>query len=160
MPKSAALTVLAFLALVPLCACSANPPRLEASAAELRASIEAATDAMAAAARANDLQAVARAYADDAVLLGPDGLRMEGRAAIDAYWMKLAGNVVDWQLDTFEVHGARDVAHQTGRSRLYMRAANGAAQLSEVLFCVIWRRQPNGTWQIVVDAYWPPVAKT
>jgi uncharacterized protein (TIGR02246 family) len=149
-------TSLAAIALLTTAACASGPQAELAPRSDLRASIEAATAELAARGRANDMLAAASLYADDAVMLGPDGFRIEGRAAIDDYWKRMAGDVVDWQLETFEVRGNGDLAHQLGRSRLSLRDASGATQLSEVLFCVLWRRQESGAWRIAVDAYWLP----
>ena len=71
------------LTLLALTACTSPDP--------LRAEIEARTAEWTAMFDAGDYAGVARVYADDAIMLGPDAGRTEGRAAIDAYWADSGG---------------------------------------------------------------------
>jgi ketosteroid isomerase-like protein len=134
--------------------CASPPSSGNATPPGLRAEIERATEALAAAGRANDMAAVAGFYADDALMLGPDGYRAQGRGAIDSYWQSLRGAVSDWRLETFSVAGAGDLAQGLGRSRLSLARPDEAPRISTVDFCLIWCKQPGG-WKIAVDAYWP-----
>ncbi len=99
-----------------------------------------------------DNAGVAAMYEDDAVLLGADGYRVEGREAIDAYWDRARENP-GWTLDILSLEGDVSLPVQRGRSVLeYDR--DGARRVSDVQFLVIWRLQPDGTYRIAVDAYW------
>lgn len=100
-----------------------------------------------------DYRAVANAYLDDAVLLGPNNYRVEGRQAIDAYWIR-TWNDPHWTLEVLDVDGTPDMPVQRGRS-LLRTTENGRIDVSDVQFIVVWRRQPDGTYKIAVDAYWP-----
>ena len=51
---------------------------------------------------AGDMLKVAQFYADDAVLLGPDGRQVIGREDIDAYWQNIQ-NPISWELDVIAV---------------------------------------------------------
>ncbi|MFG0275010.1 MAG: YybH family protein [Phycisphaerales bacterium] len=105
--------------------------------------------------RDGDLAGVAAMYADDALLLGPGPTRVEGRDAVDAYWTRIA-EPVDWTLEVFEVRGARDIAHQLGRSTLVVgRPDSDDTHTSVVDFALVWKRAASGEWRIAVDAYWP-----
>jgi len=103
--------------------------------------------------RVNDLRRVAWFYADDAILLGPDGLQRGGtRAALEEYWLGF-GRGVDWSLITHSIEGEVGLAVQRGRSILtYVR--NEQPRTSVVEFMLIWLRQKDGTLKISVDAYW------
>lgn len=102
-----------------------------------------------------DMAGVAAMYADDALLLGPRGYRVEGRDAIDAYWTRIT-EPVNWTLDVFDVRGAGDIAHQLGRSTLVVGDPDSdEVRTSVVDFSLVWRRAEDGAWRIAVDAYWP-----
>ena len=113
--------------------------------------IESLNREMEAALRRNDLLSVASFYADDAVLLGPAGQRVEGRTAIDRYWSDLRG-AADWKLASEKLGGDRETVYQIGKSRL-VTLRSGAEQVHETRFVVVWRRQPSGTYRIEVDVY-------
>ena len=103
--------------------------------------------------RAGDLLGVAAMYADDAVMLGPDGYRVAGRAAIDAYWTRFK-SPVDWQLEIVAVDGRRGLIHQRGVSHLSDRRDSGELHTSTVDFVVLWVLGPDDAYRIGVDAYW------
>ncbi len=102
-----------------------------------------------------DMKSVAAVYADDAILLGADGVRVAGRQAIDAYWASIA-NPVAWELETLGVEGFQDLFVQRGRSRMTTRNAQGLESISFVEFSVVWRREPSGRLRVLVDTFWPP----
>ena len=87
---------LPLLLLALLASCAAPNP--------LQAEIEARTAEWTAMFDAGDYAGVAQVYADDAILLGPDAGRTEGREAIDAYWADSAGRPW-WRLETHVVEG-------------------------------------------------------
>ncbi len=136
--------MLCMFALVACLAGCVSPP--------FRTEIEAANRQLAERFNAGDYAAVAATYLDDAVLLGPRGYRVEGREAIDAYWVKEWTNA-RWTLKVLGLEGTADMPVQRGRSILeYDRP--GGRHVSDVLFLVVWRRQPDGAYRIAVDAYW------
>lgn len=99
-----------------------------------------------------DLKAVARFYADDAVMMGPRGERVRGREAIDRYWSTIS-NPRRWKLDVFDVGGSLNEAYQLGRSSLTF-LHDGQERTSVTDFIVIWKRTPGAEWKIAVDM-WP-----
>lgn len=133
--------------------CAADRPQPD----HLRA-IRAANDRMEACYESGDYGALAAMYEDDAILLGPDGYRVSGREALDAYWAPDPGRPVpterDWELSIERLEGEGSLLIQRGTSRLG-RVVNGERRLSVVGFYVIWRGQPDGSYRIAVDAYWP-----
>jgi ketosteroid isomerase-like protein len=103
--------------------------------------------------RAGDLLGVADLYADDAVLIGPDGERVEGREAIDAYWSRITGPQ-DWRLEIREIGGTSSNPYELGRSSLTV-APGGEPRTSVVDFLVLWK--PAGdSYRIALDLFWPP----
>lgn len=117
--------------------------------------IEAANRALEERFRAGDVLGVADLYADDALLIGPSGLRVEGREDIDDYWSQFE-RPIDWRLEIHEIEGTDQIAYERGTSHL-TQERDGAAQTSTVEFVLVWRRDPDGAWRIAVDAYWRPV---
>ncbi len=103
--------------------------------------------------REGDLLGVADLYADDAVLLGPGGTRVEGRNEIDEYWSDI-DHPVDWRLAIRATGGSPELAWELGTSRL-TRLVEGRAQTAEVDFLLLWRRAQDGSWRIMLHAHWP-----
>ena len=117
----------------------------------LRAEIRAVNDSMVAAFNSGDMRAVARFYADDARIDGERGELVQGRAAIDKYWMAIR-NAKSWKLDVIDVGGHPDHPYQIGRSTLVTTGPSGD-RTSVVEFLVVWRREPGGHLRMVVDYY-------
>ncbi len=101
--------------------------------------------------RTGDLLGVADLYADDAVLMGPGGFRIEGREAIDAYWSRIS-DPLDWRLEIFEIGGSNETAYELGRSHLTVNP-DGAPETSVVDFLVLWKRE-EGALRVGLDLYW------
>jgi len=108
------------------------------------------------AARRGDAAAIASFYAADALLIS-GGTRVEGREAVDAYWAD-AGEIVDWELEVFDVTGDAAIVHQSGRSHLTGRR-DGEERTSVVDFLLVWKRQEDGGYRIAVDSYHAPVRR-
>ncbi len=131
---------------------SSSSPASESSA-QLRAQVEALNEALMERFNAGDMAGVAALYADDAVLLGPGGYRVAGRAAIDDYWTRIK-QPVDWKLELLAVEGGGGLIHQRGVSTLRYRRDSGELHTSVVQFALLWARQPDGVYKVAVDAYW------
>jgi ketosteroid isomerase-like protein len=129
---------------------AARAPAMPAPAS-LRAEIEGLNRAMEAAWARGDMAGVASFYADDGVLQGPQGQRVRGRAAIDAYWMALK-NPKSWKLEVLDVGGSVNDAYQLGCSTL-VQGGTPADQVSVSEFVVIWKRGTDGRLRIALDFY-------
>jgi uncharacterized protein (TIGR02246 family) len=125
---------------------------LASSATGLRAEIAALHVAMEEAFRNGNLLGVAAVYADDAVILGHNGKRVAGRAAIDDYWTSLYGGE-DWELTLLDVEGEGGLWIERGRSKITV-IRDEQKRVSEVEFVLVWQRQPDGALLIKVDAFW------
>ena len=117
----------------------------------LRAEVQAVNDSMAAAFSGGDMRAVARFYTDDAIVDGPRGERVVGRAAVEAYWASIR-DPRSWRLEVLEVGGTWEQPWQTGRSTLVIGGPNGD-RTSVVEFLAIWRRDAGGGLRMAVDYY-------
>ena len=100
----------------------------------------------------NDLIGIARLYADDAVLVRPDGSTLVGGAAIaDAY-----GELIEdpnFALTTEPVGGwaaaSEDLAVVTSSVDFTATDATGAPVTQEMYSQTVWTRATGGTWKIV-----------
>jgi ketosteroid isomerase-like protein len=98
-----------------------------------------------------DMLAVARGYADDATIYFPRGKKVRGRKAIDRYWQGVKG-AKDWKLETIEVGGTRDAIYEVGKSSL-TTLVDGKESTYVCDYVVIWKRQPDGTYQTHTDIF-------
>jgi len=122
------------------------------SLSNVRAEIEAQHSVMEAKLRAGDLKGVAAHYASDGVLLGRRGMRVSGRAEIDAYWNRV-DDPLDWELILMDLEGRDGLYVERGRSKL-TTLREGAAHITQVDYMLVWQRQADGNLLITVDAYW------
>ncbi len=124
-----------------------------ASPEQSRARVEALNSALMERYNAGDTAGVAALYADDAVLLGPNGYRVAGREAIDDYWTRIE-QPVSWKLEILAVEGGGGLIHQRGVSTLRYKREGGELHTSVVQFALLWAQQPDGAYKVAVDAYW------
>lgn len=129
--------------------------------------------------RSGDMQSVADFYLDDAIVSSPGGLLAKGREQVDAYWEGFEG--IDWRLDVIALAPSLEVLQQTtayqqlaksfpdwkedlpsrelghlvyqlGKSHLTY-TGRGQKRISVVDFLLIWEKQNDGTYKILVDTY-------
>src|SRR5262245_34322824 len=96
---------------------------------------------------------VARIYADDALLTDLHDSRVQGRAAIDTHWARLAP-CTSWQLEVLDTGGDPAMPYQRLRSTILFER-NGEQIYDRGTCFVIWKQQANGDYQIYVDIYQP-----
>lgn len=127
-----------------------------------------------------DLKKVGSFYADDAVLLSQSGRVVQGREAVDNYWMNIS-NPVAWELEVievstnekeiyeneyykalknkppgwrvkgFEFDDSEDIVYQLGHSTL-KTVRDGKVHSGEVDFILIWQATDDG-YRILLDTY-------
>lgn len=144
--------VLSALAL--LASCTAAPGR---QAPAFEREIEALNRHMEEQFRAGNLLGVADVFADDAVLIDGRGVRTAGREEIDSFWSAIE-SPVDWRLGIRAIRGSDSSAYELATSRVTTRRDGElVTAVSDVL--ILWRREPDGTWRIALDAFWPREAR-
>ena len=141
------------------------------------------TKAMEDAYNAGNLQGVADIYADDAFLLGPNNYQVSGRKNIDnywagitypekwklkvilvrdneeelfksKYWKSLENKPPLWYVQKPELKEKEGLIYQLGHSKLqYRRNDGGEIHTSHVDFVLIWAKQPDGGYKVLVDTY-------
>jgi ketosteroid isomerase-like protein len=122
---------------------------------------------------ARALGPLVEAYAPDAVLLPPNGQRVRGSEAIAKYWKQ----VMDPAAGTLSVQPisaglSGDLAYESGRLTRTLPASGraageitvdgkkGATRQVEGSYLVVLRRQPDGTWRIVEQAFTEALLKS
>ncbi|HYE54300.1 MAG TPA: nuclear transport factor 2 family protein [Chitinophagaceae bacterium] len=99
----------------------------------------------------DDMLAVAKFYADDAIVAS-GRFEVKGRRDIDNYWMSLKGKGKDWKLITNSIEIIGDVALHDGISVL-THLSSGKEQVSKTRFLVVWQKGKDGIWKISKDYY-------
>lgn len=150
MPKlrCAALTVAAVM----LAACAQQEsPDPAADEAAIRSGVT----EWSAAARAKNADTFASFYADDAVLMLEGAPDVSGRTAIREAiggMMQDPNFALGFTTTDVVVAGSGDLAYETGRYVLTTSDANGAPATQSGGYVVVWRKQPDNTWKVAVDA--------
>jgi uncharacterized protein (TIGR02246 family) len=116
--------------------------------------VRAALDSYFASAISRDASRWAALYADNAVVMPPNGATVEGRNAIEA-WLKALPVVIS-EADgvALEVDGTGDLAYVRGTYTLIMEAPGVPQPIrQEGKFLQIYRRQEDGTWLLARDIW-------
>jgi ketosteroid isomerase-like protein len=94
---------------------------------------------------------IAALYSDDATLLPPGGIELQGRAAIEAYWQEAMGAMpgVTVKLETKELHNLGDVAVEVGS---YANTGADGEHVGHGKYLVVWMLN-DGTWQMARDIW-------
>jgi len=120
------------------------------------AAIKAMSTAWGTAQTAGDVAALTDQYADDAVRLGPNAPMEVGKATIhaslQAYFDKYKDEAVNSAEDV-RVIGDLAISRGVWKSRSVPKLP-GAAVIDDVgKWVSVYRRQPDGSWKIIIDTY-------
>jgi ketosteroid isomerase-like protein len=122
------------------------------------AAVKAADRAFAEAVKLRDRELFASFIAENATFLG--GGLTEGRDAIVVDWgiFFVAGGpaTITWEPHTVEVAASGDMAYTLGDFEIRAVGPNGQWQRSTGTYVSIWRKDPDGSWKVVVDGGTPP----
>lgn len=99
----------------------------------------------------NKLDSIANFYANEAHVDGSDA-NLDGISSIKAYWSKINGRGVDWTWEVFSSKGSDSIVLQTGISHLTLAYGKKNVTYSS-LFSVVWKKEGNGEFRIVLDFY-------
>lgn len=148
------LRSLLLLAAAVLCgtAAAAEPaPATHDYLAEARPTIEAANADWVPAMKRKDAKAIARFYADDGVLIGPNGQATQGRDAVEKFYAQrlegsarfLSGSLV--QDGVVLVPGP--MIYEWGHAEMEVER-DGKVVRGAGNYLTVWKRNASGTWQI------------
>ena len=141
-----------FLGALTLSCCSTQQPNASNATTELRtldAKLGHAIDA-------KDAAAIAAFYAEDAILMPTAEPIIKGKAAITEEWKHILAIPAfhnESTLGGVQVASAGDLAYTYGSYRSRLMGEDGKITMEPGKWLTIWKKQPDGGWQIVVDTY-------
>ena len=87
-----------------------------------------------------DAASVANLYTEDAVLLPPDAVRVDGRQAIGQFWQgAIDAGVSNLVLETVEMEVTGDTSYEVGILSLDVPGENGELNSVSGKYIVIWK---------------------
>ncbi|MBW8816112.1 MAG: SgcJ/EcaC family oxidoreductase [Caulobacterales bacterium] len=103
--------------------------------------------------KAGDAEALAAAYAEDGVFVGPDGAPVRGRAAVrDLYAARTAKGgpeLLSGRIESLgRTCGGQGLVYEWGRGSLTLRTADGRVAQRGGPYLTVWKRL-DGRWRIV-----------
>lgn len=141
------------LALV--CGCGSRLPAVDTRAEE--AAIREADAVWLKALDAKQLDSVMPFYADDASVLGPNVPAVTGKDAIRKFWSDEFAPAVALSLTcrTGKVEVARsgDLGYGQGTYEASYNDSKGNPVKDHGKYVVVWRKQSDGRWKVIVDSY-------
>ena len=105
--------------------------------------------------RTKQLEPILKFYAPDAVFLQPSGERITGSAAIRSLFQSIMSTFnSDLTLQSHNLETSGDLAYDSGDfQETLTNVATGAKISSKGSYITIFKRQPNGSWQIVQQVW-------
>jgi ketosteroid isomerase-like protein len=105
--------------------------------------------------RTKQLEAILKFYAPDAVFLQPTGERITGSAALRTLFQTIMATFnSDLTLHSQNLETSGDLAYDSGDFEESLTTiATGAKITSKGSYILIFKHQPNGSWQIVQHAW-------
>jgi uncharacterized protein (TIGR02246 family) len=103
----------------------------------------------------DDTAGVLRLFADDAVLVPPNGAPVVGRTAIGAWWWPRDGSrtrILSFDRQVAEINGTHDLAFMRGTASLrwtYQKNGRTTRQSSRSNDVILFARGSDGAWKII-----------
>jgi uncharacterized protein (TIGR02246 family) len=125
-----------------------------AASAGARDGIEAALKTFADAFNGSDGAGVAAHYTEDAALLPPGEARVDGRAAVQAYWQgAIDGGITDLTLKAVEVEESGNLATEVGAFTLAVPGEGDQKTTVAGKYIVVWKKGADGAWRLHRDIW-------
>ena len=122
--------------------------------AQVQQAIEEANAKFGEAIRAGDAAALAALYAEDARLLPPNREMIRGREGVEAFWAGgMQMGIKDVVLTTMEVMIMGDMVCEIGRADVTIQPEGMETIQDNGKYVVIWKKTPDGAWQLYVDIW-------
>jgi ketosteroid isomerase-like protein len=105
--------------------------------------------------RTKQLEPILKLYARDAVFLQPTGERITGSAALRTLFQTVMATFnSDLALHSQNFETSGDLAYDSGDfQETLTTSATGAKVTAKGSYIIIFKRQPNGSWQIVQQVW-------
>jgi len=100
-----------------------------------------------------DAAAAVRDYADDAKVLPPNMLMVSGKDAIQAFWKFAMEMGVHLNLEAADLVVDGSTAYEMGVATMTTQAGAGQTKTSKGKYVTVMRRQPGGSWKLVLDIW-------
>jgi uncharacterized protein (TIGR02246 family) len=118
------------------------------------ADVEAMKNALTEAVIRKDPAALATLFAEDAVVVEPNGRILEGRAAIEARIAEVLPQVQAYSLSPRRLEESEELAYDQETFGLTLAGVDGSIRNLTGHHLVVLRRQPGGNWTIVRSGSW------
>lgn len=107
---------------------------------------------------AGDIDQMVSLYEPDAVIVEPTGELTRGTNAIREHIAKLVAMKPTMRMVATKIVVSEDLALNSSRWECDAATPDGSAVRMEAHACEVSRRQPDGTWRILIDNPWGPVS--
>jgi ketosteroid isomerase-like protein len=92
-------------------------------------------------------------YAEDAVVLPPNGPLVQGRAAMES-WFASFPPMSDFRAEIIEVEGRGDLAYVRGAYSMLFTPPGASEPIKDTgKYIEIWRKQADGSWRAIRDIF-------
>ncbi|MGB2592553.1 MAG: DUF4440 domain-containing protein [Candidatus Acidiferrum sp.] len=151
-PRPAVAALLAFAITLPL---TFSPAATAAPQASTIATLAKIREAWVQDLRTKQLEPILKFYAPDAVFLQPSGERLAGSAALRTLFQTIMSTFdSDLTLHSQNLETSGDLAYDSGDFQETLTViATGAKITSKGSYIIIFKRHPNGSWQIVQQVF-------
>ena len=124
------------------------------ASADARVDIAAALASFAEAFNGGDSAGVAALYTADAALFPPGAARVDGRAAIQAFWQgAIDDGITALSLEAVEVEESGDLAMEVGSFSLAVPGEGGQQTTVFGKYIVVWKKGADGVWRLYRDIW-------
>ena len=101
-----------------------------------------------------DAAGIAALYSESAVVLPPNAERMTGRENIQKMWQSwVDAGLTDLALTPVVVEESGDLAYEEGTYSLKVPGSDGQPMQDVGKYVVVWKKGPEGTWQLHRDIF-------
>jgi len=97
-------------------------------------------------------QAFYQFLAPGATVLLPDAQPLEGREVVRVHLRAAAETVLNWQPSWTEISESGDLGYTWGTFEWSSKSADGKPQHIDGKYLSVWKKQPEGSWRIVLHA--------
>ena len=110
-----------------------------------------ADDAWSKVAGAKDVEKTVSYYAEDAIILPPNGPMVTSKTGIRDLWKGFVDSLADisWNTTRVETSKSGDMAFTVGTYQMTMK--DGTKDKGK--YCEVWRKQADGKWKVATDMF-------